>query len=379
VHELNNIADGAASGSGAIVNNLISAGAAIAAAISFFVSTKPAPSQTLPVIPLHTSYSYWDHHWIQWLPGHPRYEAIEASIASNSDGTSQYMRVWLTERQPPKNQTFFFDDETQTRSVFGKSFARAIRYETSGGSGAPLGLDASFEDDEGRAVSWQLKFPPAERLSSQYAGLVPQGGHGEAGVQILWVLGPNATTFDSGVKIGAERFAVTPASVAAFGKKYGAAYTLGISGLIFPYGPSTVAARDGGFTDSWGGGRAFLPKAGDPTTFLTAPFGYKGVNQIELVTDPSGALASYRHRYAAHIARLDFAPPLPNKLDGHRGQYSVSIDGQPPILAGTVSGDATGLVLAPQSPQWATAMPLRAVIRPVDSGRYELRTMQAPR
>jgi hypothetical protein len=200
------------------VNNLVSAGAAVAALISFFVSTKPAPSQTLPVIPLHTSYTYWDHHWIQWLPDHPRYEAIEASIASNSDGTSRYMRVWLTERQPPKNQTFFFDDETQTRSVFGKSFVRAIRYETPGGSGAPLGLDASFEDDEVRAVSWQLKFPQAERLSSQYAGLVPQGGHGEAGVQILWVLGPNATTFDSAVKIGAERFAVTPASVAAFGK-----------------------------------------------------------------------------------------------------------------------------------------------------------------
>ncbi len=30
----------------------------------------PVAAQHPPVVPILTSFGYWDHHWIQWLPTH---------------------------------------------------------------------------------------------------------------------------------------------------------------------------------------------------------------------------------------------------------------------------------------------------------------------
>jgi hypothetical protein len=39
-----------------------------------------------PLVPLFTQFSYWDHHWLRWLPAHPVFEAIEAQVFTPDAG-----------------------------------------------------------------------------------------------------------------------------------------------------------------------------------------------------------------------------------------------------------------------------------------------------
>src|SRR5262245_48572990 len=104
---------------------------------AFIVCVTPAAAETLPPAPFHTSYTYWDHHWLQWLPSHPRFEAIEASVASPREG-QPFIRVWLTERAPPKRQVFYFDDRERAAAMgTGESHYAAIDYRILGTPGAP--------------------------------------------------------------------------------------------------------------------------------------------------------------------------------------------------------------------------------------------------
>src|SRR5262245_61155264 len=121
----------------------------------------PGAAQSLPPIPFLTNYTYWDHHWLQWLPSHPRFEAIEASVASANG--RQFIRVWLTERAPPKRQVHYFDDEDMARAMRGGVFA-PIHYGVLGEPGAPRGLDLDFHDEGGQEISWFLRFAPEQKL-----------------------------------------------------------------------------------------------------------------------------------------------------------------------------------------------------------------------
>ena len=51
--------------------------------ITLFLTTISTPAQTTPLIPANTNFTYWDHHWIQWMPTHPLYEAVEPAAAIN--------------------------------------------------------------------------------------------------------------------------------------------------------------------------------------------------------------------------------------------------------------------------------------------------------
>jgi len=46
-------------------------------------------AQSKLLIPINTNFSYWDHHWIMWIPRHPLYEAVEVlSVDSTTDPRS---------------------------------------------------------------------------------------------------------------------------------------------------------------------------------------------------------------------------------------------------------------------------------------------------
>lgn len=44
----------------------------------------PAKVPVPYVVPLQLAYAHWDHHLLQWLPNHPRYEMIEALVNDDS-------------------------------------------------------------------------------------------------------------------------------------------------------------------------------------------------------------------------------------------------------------------------------------------------------
>ena len=43
----------------------------------FLIAAFPSYAQTDLLLPINTNFSYWDHHWIMWIPQHPVYEAVE--------------------------------------------------------------------------------------------------------------------------------------------------------------------------------------------------------------------------------------------------------------------------------------------------------------
>src|SRR5262249_10224752 len=111
-----------------------------------------APARAeVPLIPFHTSFTYWDHHWIQWLPTHPRFEAIEAAIAGGDDPSKRFIRVWLTERKSPKNQVYYFDNEAVLRTMR-SGFVRQISFTIGGSAELPRALDLSLTDADGQPV-----------------------------------------------------------------------------------------------------------------------------------------------------------------------------------------------------------------------------------
>jgi hypothetical protein len=299
-----------------------------AALVAFAV---PARAETIPPIPFHTAYTYWDHHWLQWLPSHPRFEAIEASIATKAGG-GRFIRVWFTERAPPKRQVFYFDDRATAAAMrTGESHYADLRYNVTGDDGAPRGLELHFRDGSGALVSWRVGFPPKATLSFDYAGLKPQGGHSADETFLLFVLGPNVATYDSVTMIGDRAYAVTPESIKADGRYYGAAYTAGAHGGIFNYGTRQVAVAS------------------------------HGAGRIEVARDDGGSLKSYTHRFAGHDMTV--------ALDG--GRYAVSFDGGAPVLTGTVEAEPGAVTWRPHTPGWARGVVLRSTFRPIEGG-YEL-------
>src|SRR3954454_16174376 len=75
----------------------------------------PSPLQAqgsgeLPFIPFPTSLTYYDHGWIQWLPDHPEFEAIEMQIANRGQGGKPLARLFFSRRAAGKTQVFYFDD-----------------------------------------------------------------------------------------------------------------------------------------------------------------------------------------------------------------------------------------------------------------------------
>jgi hypothetical protein len=295
-------------------------------------------------VPLFTNFTYWNHHWLQWLPTHPRFEAIEAAIAEV--GERRLIRVWLTERTPPKRQFYFFNDAGAAAAQGADSYSRPIRFAYEAQEGKPADLDLAFEDDEGRAIIWSLRFAESDLLSDAYSGLKPPGGHGEAGRFLLFWTGPNTVTMQSETRIGGEIFGIAPADLAARKHYYGAAYSQGAWNGTFPYARAEIAFG-----------------------YRTAPFGFAEAGRLETVQTVNG-VSLLRHSFGSHDMSVRFDPPLPRQpTAGFGTTFTVSFDNETmPALSGQVITDGAGYLWRPSESKWALGSAIRSAMRTAPSG-----------
>ena len=116
------------------------------------------------------------------------------------------------------------------------------------------------------------------------------------------------------------------------------------------------------------GRRVFAPTTEAGEVWRTAPFGYAGLNQIELHLS-GDALDSYVHRFGAHVFRFDFEPalpPLPRLRGGESFAYAVSLDDAAGVVTGRIAaardGHTVTLSWAPQTPPIMVSQPMTSVL-----------------
>ena len=331
------------------------------------------PVANAPLVPLFTNYSYFNHHWIHWLRDHPVYEAIEAQIYERPSG-QRFIRVFLTERAPPKRQTYYFSDAgTVARWSTGRAHLRDFDLASSANAGGARDLVLRFRDAEGAPVEWTMEFEPGDRLVSFAAGLRPSAGHAADTAHIFHHYGNSAIARRSRLTIGsaAYDYARTQADFTTRGQKTG--YSTDSYTPVMRLGD--FACTGGAASLSCDQGRVFTPVAGAAGVWRTAPFGFGGSNLVELRLAGS-AVASYTHRFDDHAFRFDFEPALPPLAALRGGEsfaYAVSLDGRAPVVRGRISAtraEGGDMVLrwSPETPHWMAAFPLTSRVTPRGAG-----------
>lgn len=328
-----------------------------------------AAAAPAPLAPVFTNYSYFDHHWIQWLPDHPVYEAIEAQVYDGPDDR-RFIRVFLTERAPPKRQTYYFNDaETAERWSGGRAFARDIDLDHTPNAGGAHDLTLRFADANGAPLEWTMRFDPTDAPQSYGAGLRPSQGHAADTAYIFHYYGRSAVAREARLSLDRESFIYRrdDADLARRGPKTG--YTAGSYTPVVRLG--VFACDQEGMALRCDEDRIFRPAAGG---LRTAPFGYAGLSAVELQLT-QGAAAAYVHRFGDHSFRFDFSPPLPplaSLRGGERFAYSVSLDDDANLVTGSIisarSGDDVVLTWTPASPAWMAAQPMTTIVSPRESG-----------
>ena len=89
-----------------------------------------AQASKYPVVPLHSFFSHWDHHWYVWLRGDATYEAVEIMTRYRGPDVPPLVWIFFTERAPPKRQVHYVSDQ-QMASTRRWQY-RAIDVSTSG-------------------------------------------------------------------------------------------------------------------------------------------------------------------------------------------------------------------------------------------------------
>ena len=113
------------------------------------------------VRPLLLSYTRYDHHLIQWLPDHERYEAVEALVTDGPERPA--VHVFFTEKEAhegSKRQFFYVNDPDDLQALSGAAGDREvrladIRYErTDTPTGPRFRFELSTADGE---VAWDFQ------------------------------------------------------------------------------------------------------------------------------------------------------------------------------------------------------------------------------
>ena len=277
-----------------------------AALISVSCATAQTPTEVAPapLAPVFTNYTYFDHHWIQWLADHPVYEAIEAQVYEGP-GAQRFIRVFLTERAPPKRQTYYFSDaETASRWSGGRALARDISLEHGANAGGAQSMTLRLTDADSAPLEWRMTFEAGDALQGYGAGLRPSQGHAADTAYIFHYYGRSAVAREAALSIGGETFEYrrSEADVTRRGPKTG--YTAGSYTPVIRLGAFACAGDSAVLRCDQG--RVFTPMDGG---LRTSPFGYAGLNAVEQ-RSTDGSVSSYLHTFGDHSFRFDFAPAL---------------------------------------------------------------------
>lgn len=325
-----------------------------------------AVARAAPLTPVLTNFSYFDHHWIQWLPDHPVYEAIEAQ-AYDGPGEARFIRVFLTERAPPKRQVFFFSDaETASRWQAGRGFARDIAFEAERNAGGARALRLRMVDADGAPLEWRVEFDAADALQPYGAGLRPSAGHAADTAYIFHYYGRSAIARRARLTLGGQHYDYVRSDADPMRRGPKTGYTAGSHTPVIRLGAFACAAEEDSLRcdQSW----VFSPAPEEAGVWRTAPFGYAELNRIELRLSDD-AVASYIHRFDTHAFRFDFEPALPplRRLRGGESfAYAVSLDDANRVVTGRITaareGDVVTLSWAPQTPPSMASRPMTSVI-----------------
>jgi hypothetical protein len=274
-----------------------------------------AQDSKYPVVPLHSFFSHWDHHWYVWLRGDAAYEAVEIMTRYRGPDVPQLVWIFFTERAPPKRQVHFISDR-QIASVRGWQY-RAIDVSTSGPVGESQSVSANFTNGHDQPVSIAIERNPRVALSAARAGLTNQIGH--SGDQMLMLffremgaLSETAKVLVDGVDVSKPRPGLT------FEAPFEAAYSHNILLGGFPYGE---------WKATFGERSASLPRFRQLENRWVADL--QDRTTIELEVGDDGSLATYRHHDGGHQLVVRFAPaiPLRTEISGDfPSKFQISLD-----------------------------------------------------
>ncbi len=350
----------------------------IATGLSFFLAGAWVTSASAtPLVPIISLLSHWDHHWYIWLPGDPRYEAVEVMAAERGADVPPLVWVFFTERDEPKRQTHYFND-ARVAAARGANFSD-IAFTMTGAGERPQDLVVSFVDAGGRSIAIEVRFNPGTQLVTQGAGLTNQIGHSGDRLLLVFFRERNAFAQMSQVTIAGLDVAI-PQPGQNHPVPFSAAYSKNIFVSGFAFGERRVDFADdsaGAETDAL----RFAPSAQRGVYVAARPDN----SRVELVTAMDDALAYYRHRSGNHGLEIEFIPPLPPtnaRNADFDSTYRMSLDGFRDLLVGTVhvskQSDKFTLDWHFQEPVWTRAHPLRTTLFAKDHAvaRIELRPLE---
>jgi hypothetical protein len=153
------------------------------------------------ISPLLYSFDHWDHHLLQWLPDHPRYEIVEALIKDSAPPVIQFFFTERAAKDGSKKQFHYTNDQ-----AFAGRLARGagdsevefvdIDYTPPNAGEIPrfyFGLDAL----EG-PITWQFcaSGEPDPQYGSGLVNNVTENAHNPKGGLLFFYL-PESTTSDA--------------------------------------------------------------------------------------------------------------------------------------------------------------------------------------
>jgi hypothetical protein len=338
--------------------------------LSLIFVSHTAVAAEMEMMPIISTFRHWDHHWYVWLPGDPKYEAVEVMSNDRGAGAPPLVWVFFTERAVPKRQVHYLND-ARVAAARGANY-REIAFAMTGAEGEPRGIIVSLADLDGRPVAIEVRFGLGVQLTTRGAGLTDQSGHSADRHLLLFFREKNAITSDRAVtRDGIDVAHPQPGESHAI--PWPAAYSQNIFVAVFPFEERRLAFGVNGPIE--------------PDVVRFAPLNPNGVamsdlfdhTKLELVATSSGQLQRYRHRDGSHVLEIDFEPPLSSmdrRADAAASAFQISIDGFHDLVTGSVkvTGDDKAAVIDWhfERPEWARATPLQTNISHEGEGRARI-------
>lgn len=323
------------------------------------------------MMPLISIFQHWDHHWYIWLPGDPKYEAVEVMSKNRETAMPPLVWVFFTERAEPKRQIHYFND-AQVANARGAQY-REIAFAMKGSDGAPKSITVSLTDIDDRPIAIDVKFDPGAQLTTRGAGLTNQIGHSADRHLLLFFRETDALTSNRTVSLNGIDVA-HPQPGESHTIPWPAAYSWNIFVAVFPFEERSVVFGASGPVEP--NVVSFVPA--DPNGVAVSNLTDR--TKLELVATPDGQLQSYRHFDGSHLLEIDFKPPLLS-TDASASVFQISVDGFHDLMSGSakVTRDDKGAIIdwRFESPQWARTVYLQTNISYQGDGRTRIELRKA--
>lgn len=359
---------------------------------------KPSARLSGYVIPLRFSYTHWDHHLLQWLPDHPRYEMAEALI---DDADPANVFFFLTERnavQGSKRQYCYSNEPEFAQHLASGSGDREshlvdVVYQRMTDASTEryhLELDAV----EGH-VTWD--FTPSSETSPDYASklinAVDAAHDLRSGFLVFYLPQSAVVNQDTVLTLGADTYPAqlwTEISVPPYFEAYRGVHSRDVHDGYFGALPPTKVEYLS-WPRAWQPGTSWQTRE---TTDRLSQSQVIGVKVAELEGDDLVLEEHWGFRY--HVIRsgealltralsmndngsamrIDFDPPLPDlrylEIGTTVSSFAVSLTGHDSIVTGQVTVTSTSgnleVLLAPNVPDWTQRIRLRAAIQLTSTG-----------